>query len=290
MSDPSHRSLLDRLWGRDGRLTPALLADVLLMASLADGRLTEPEIDALSWAVAHRPELAGLQWNWLVERAAELGEDAPLFADVRKHLSGEVTDPKDRRLALTLANRVASADHPLVDEEEALLRSLAEAFEISEAEQAELLRPAPPGAAAFTWRRTRFADPKEPPLRYFDALAQAREPGEARVLIHRLHAARTLWDGRFKGGQLESLGHSVAVDDQHFMFDAVFDHQDRTIWVRTLATGESLYPRERKLLPKAAARRPRAADVLITHSGPLSPADRTLFDAHESLSVMRLAL
>ncbi|MEO1335145.1 MAG: TerB family tellurite resistance protein [Myxococcota bacterium] len=290
MPDASHRSLIDRLWGRNGRLTPSLLADVLLMASLADGRLTEPEIDALSWAVAHRSELAGLEWNWLVERAGELGEDAPLFSDVRENLARMVTDPKDRRLALTLANRVASADHPLVEEEEALLRSLAVAFEISEAEQAELLRPAPPGAAAFTWRRTRFADPKAAPLRFFDALAQARAPGEARVLIHRLHATRALWNGRFKDGRLDSLGHSVAVEDQHFMFDAVFEHQDRTTWVRTLATGESLYPRERKLLPKAAARRPRHGEVIITHSGPLSPADHALFEAHESLAVIRLDL
>ncbi len=272
------RGILDLLWGRDGRLTPQLLADVLLMAVLADGRLTEGEVDALSWTMAHRPELAGLEWDWLILRASELAEDAPLFYDLRQRLTAAVTDPKDRRVALTLANRVAGAHGRLAEEEEALLRSLAQAFEIGEAEQAELLRAPPPGSPRFTWRRTTYSDPLGPPIPFFDALARTTDPGEARVLVHRLHAIRALWDTRFRDAKLTELGYRVEVEGQHLRIDGVLQHQSRTVWLRTLATGEALYPRERKLLPKLLAERPKDTDLYITHSGPLSPADRSTLE------------
>ena len=288
--DRNQRGIFELLWGREGRLTPELLGDVLLMAVLADGRLTEREVDALSWAVAHRAELSGLEWEWLVNRAGELQEDAPLFSDLRARLASTVTDPKDRRVALTLANRVAGADGPLANEEEGLLRSLAEAFEIGEAEQLELLRPAPPGAPAFTWRRPQYADPSVEPISFFDALAQARDAGETRIMIHRLHAIRALWDTRFTGGTLKAIGFAVPAGSHHVRIDGVIEHQTQTIWVRTLATGESLYARERKLLPRVLSARAKDVQVLIAHSGPLSPADQALLAAHDALDVVALKL
>ena len=287
MADRS-RGILDRLWGRDGRLTPHRLADILLMATLADGQLTEREVDSLSWAMAHRPELAGLDWDWLIQRAGDLAEDAPLFSDVRQRLAGSISDPKDRRLALTLANRVAGTGGPLVEEEEAILRSLAEAFEIGEAEQTELFRPPAPGAPAFTWRRSPYSDPTAPDIAFFDALARTRDGGEARVLIHRLHALRTLWDTRFKSFTLSALGHRVAVDAAHIRFDGVFETEKQTAWVRTLAVGEALFPKERRLLKALLEAPPRATEILVTYSGPLSPADKVLFEDQARLEVVHL--
>ena len=289
MADRS-RGILDLLWRREGRLTPELLADVLLMAVLADGRLTEGEVDALSWTMAHRPELAGLEWDWLILRASEVAEDAPLFFDLRQHLAASVTDPKDRRVALTLANRVAGAHGPLAEEEQALLRSLAEAFGIGEAEQTELLRAPPPGSPRFTWRRSSYSDPTAPAVPFFDALARAADPGEARILIHRLHAIRALWDTRFRDGKLCQFGHRIEVDDHHVRIDGVFLHNGRTAWLRTLATGEALYPRERKLLARLLAQRPKDTDLYVTHTGPLSPADRSTLENRSEINLVELAL
>ncbi len=286
MADHNQRGLLGRFWGRDGRLTPELLADVLLMVTLADGRLSEREIDALSFAVAHRPELAGLDWDWLFTRADELAEDAPLFSDLREALPEAVTDATDRRLILTLANRVAGADGEVAEEEEALMRSVASAFGIGETEQAELLRPPPPGAPIFTWRRVQYAFPQSPPVLFFDALATAREPSEIRLLIHRLHAIRALWNQSYPGGEMIALGHAVPVGSDHFRVDGVFRQAERTKWVRTLAAGESLFPEERTILPALLADRPPNTDVVIAHSGPLSPPDKVFFELTPSLDVI----
>ena len=286
----AERSLIDRLWGRDGRLTPKLLADALLMAVLADGRLTEQEADALSWTLAHRAELAGLEWDWLILRASELVEDAPLFFDLRQRLAEEVTDPRDRRLALTLAHRVAGAHGPLAEEEEALLRSLAQAFEIGEMEQAELLRAAPPGSPKFTWRRSAYSDPTRKPTTFFDALSAAGDPGEARILIHRLHAIRAAWDTRFRTAKLGMLGHTVAIEGHHLRIDAVLRHQNRIVWFKTLAVGEALYPRERHLLKPLLAQRPPGTDMVLAYSGPLSPADHSTVEALSELERFELKL
>lgn len=286
--DRNSRGLFDRWWGRDGRLTPELLADALLMVTLATGRLTDRQLDTLSWALAHRQELAGLEWDWLLLRAGELADDAPLFSDVRERLVHGITDHNDRRLTLTLAHRVASAADTVTEEEQALLRSLAAAFEVTEAEQAELFRPTPEGAPAFTWRRTALADPTAPVRPFFEVLADTVDPGEVRLLIHRLHAVRILLDTSYRDGMLKALGYQWRIDDQHLRIDGVFEAQGRTTWARTLAAGESLFPRERALLPRLLADRPPDTDVLITHSGPLSPADRSLFADLEDVRVETL--
>ena len=281
------RGLLDRLWGRDGRLTPPLLADVLLMAMLADGRLTETKLDALSWSMAHRPELAGLEWDKLLVRASKIAEDAPLFFDLRQRLAASISDPKDRRLALALAARVAGASAPLAEEEQALLRSLAAAFEIGDAEQAELLRRPPPGSPAFTWRRTGYSDPTVPPAPFFEALAHAREPGDVRVLAHRLHALRILLDTRFRDAVLLELGHPLPVDGEHFRIDGILQNDGQAVWAKTLAAGESLHPRERALLPGIKRKSERAGIALcISHSGPLSPPDSLLFEELDDLEIL----
>lgn len=291
VADRSHRGLIDLFWGREGKLTPERLADVLLMAVLADGRLTEGEADALSWTLAHRPELAGLAWDDLILRARELVEEAPLFSDLRARLTEELTDPADRRRALTLANRVAGAQGPLAEEEEALLRSLANAFEIGEAEQAELFRAPPPGSPRFTWRRSAYSDPTIPkPKPFFDLLADARDPGEARILLHRLHVIRAIWDTRFRDAKLGMLGHTVATDGHHIRIDAVFRHQARIVWIKALAPGESLYPRERQLWGTLLANKPRNTDLYLVYSGPMSPADIGTIDGHPNVERIELKL
>lgn len=251
------------------------MVDIILMAALADGSVSEETLDRIASTLQRNPRFEGLDWEWVLQRSQELALDAPLFSDARAALVEALVDPTSRRLGISLGAKIVSAERPLAEEERAILYSLAQAFDIPDAETEKLLEPWSPDELDQGYLRSRYNDPNDlraPPL--FDAVAKAPTDAEVRLLIYKLCAARRLADELAELGGLTGVGETIRVGDREYRVDAVFDLETGGRYlVRFLAEGEALYPAERPILSTLQARMNEESLLVIVHQGALSPPD-----------------
>ncbi|MFZ5472110.1 MAG: TerB family tellurite resistance protein [Myxococcota bacterium] len=120
----------------------AALVEAMLLAAIADGRVTEGEMQTLLRRVLERPEFEGTrpdELNALVEKSVQALAAAPNMETVLKSLRERLPDHKNRMLAFGLAAAVAFADHRATRAELGLLKTFQAALGISEEEVAEII-------------------------------------------------------------------------------------------------------------------------------------------------------
>ena len=271
------------------------MLEVLLMAALADGDLTPDEYDRIGRAMRDHPGLAGIDWDLVVHRAGQLAEDAPLFFETRQALPLRIAEPDERRRAIALAARVVGAERPLVDEERAVLTSVADTFEIPESELQALLGPSESAPASGSnhlgFVRCDFNAPDDPAHRdLFTALRAAEDDEQRRLVLFKLTAARHVQWRLSAEGPVELLktGERLRFGPDVFRVDALFERSGTRILARFLSSDEALHRREHAILKVLADRLPETASLLVAHEGPLSPEDRSFvegFDPHRLWTV-----
>lgn len=275
----------------ESRRERELLCDIILMAVLADGMISQTELDGIAKTLNTYDEFDGLQWDWVMHRAQELREDAPLFFDTREALVQELTDPRLRVLGLTLAAQIVSAERPLEEEERALLDSLGQAFEIPEPEREVLLSRPSELARDIGFFRGPFNDPtQETPKQLFDAIANSADAPELRALMYKLGAIRKVMDNHLEGeASILGLGETMKMGPLHFRVDALIELEKTRYLLRCLADGEALHPEEHKLLRLVVNQRmAENAMMWVVHQGVLSPADESMLEGLEPSKFKRL--
>lgn len=120
----------------------AALVEAMLLAAIADGRVSETEMRMLLRRVRERPEFEGMKseaLNALVEASAQrlsrVGDMEEVLASLRRRLP----DHKTRMLAFGLAAAVALADNRATRSELGLLKTFQAALGISEDEVARII-------------------------------------------------------------------------------------------------------------------------------------------------------
>ena len=255
----------------------ALVLDAILLVALADGTFSLPEQDALERVILETP--LDVTWGRVGARADALERDAPFFSGARDALVAQRWAEPDKRRALRLAALVGTAGSPLEQEQRALLFELAAGLGVPEAELMTLLPPWRFGRApgdAVRLPRSTFDDP-EAPFRgtLFDALASAR--GDAlRLLMFKLAGPRDLASLRFEAAQITAVGRLISTGDHPLRVDAVLEGEGQEWWVRCLARGEAMYPRERVLWPVMVAGMGPDQRLAVVREGPLYPGDQAL--------------
>lgn len=266
--------------GFDGqRASRELLLDAILMVALADGPPDRAEVDAIARLAAPKGELEGLDWQRILDRMEALAEDAPLFTDARATLLTKLTAPDARRLALELAAKTAAADQPLTGAEEAILSALAQGFAIPEAELEAILAPwrAEP-TRDLPWARCPFNDPEaEHAPGLFDTIAATRDPGELRMLVHKVETTRRALTQLLDGGEVSWVGERLMVGGAALRIDACLESQGRRWLLRCLGPGEALHHGEHPLLETLTETLDEATALLVVHADEvISPADEAL--------------
>lgn len=251
------------------------MVDIILMAALADGTLCDATLDRIAGTLQRHARFDGLEWEWVVQRSQELALDAPLFSDARAALVRSLADPASRRLGISLAAKIVSAERPLAEEERAILYSLAEAFDIPEPELDELLKPWAEEERVEGYLRSRYNDPNDPQApSLFDAMARTDSDSELRLLMYKLCAARRLADSVADEGTLAGVGENIRVGPREYRVDAMIDLETGGRYVvRFLAEGEALYPAERAILSTLQARMNEESLLVIAHQGTISGPD-----------------
>lgn len=257
------------------------------MVGLADGELSERDLDDLSFALATREELTGLGWDDAMARAARLRDEAPLFPEARARMVRRVGRRDERKLLLSLVARLLRA--PLPEAEAAFLDRIAEDLEIPESERAPLFEPWTALDPLSTgWVRCRFNDPAssfEGSL--FDAMADAADDVELGLLTFKLAATRVLIDSQ-EGASLAAVGERVVVGGgQRLRVDALIATRDRRWITRVLARGEALHARELSLWPSLVERLDPSAGLWFAYAESMSPRDVA---ALETLPAERVSL
>jgi hypothetical protein len=285
------RGLLQALLGfgdRSARRRETII-DLLLMAGLADGDLSLIDEDRIAHAIHTQPELAGFDWDELVDRIEIIQGDAPLFSETRARLVRDLEDPEPRRFALTLTARFLGT--PLGEEETALLSALAGEFGIDESEREALLQPwtdADPFQMGYL--RSDFNNPAS--LRrgtLFDAMERTQSDPELALLTFKLTALRVAMTRISETAELVSLGEVLECnadiregrsrddgtgEETSLRVDALIKHEHRRFVARFVAKGEALYPAERRLFRTMLEQAHPSVTLLIGHADPtLCPPD-----------------
>lgn len=120
----------------------AALVEVMLLAAMADGRVSQVEMQTLLRRVLERPEFEGTrpdELNALVESSAQRLAEAASLEEILKSLRERLPDHKNRMLAFGLAAAVALADHRATRAELGLLKTFQAALGISEDEVAQII-------------------------------------------------------------------------------------------------------------------------------------------------------
>lgn len=120
----------------------AALVEVMLLAAMADGRVSQREMQTLLSRVLERPEFEGTrpeELNALVESSAARLSEARDLEDVLSSLRRRLPDHKNRMLAFGLAAAVALADQRATRTELGLLKTFQAALGISEDEVAQII-------------------------------------------------------------------------------------------------------------------------------------------------------
>ncbi|AFE06976.1 hypothetical protein COCOR_06524 [Corallococcus coralloides DSM 2259] len=120
----------------------AALVEAMLLAAMADGSVSQREMQTLLARVLERPEFEGTQsneLNLLVETSAVRLAEARNLEDVLSSLRRRLPDHKNRMLAFGLAAAVALADQRATRSELGLLKTFQAALGISEDEVAQII-------------------------------------------------------------------------------------------------------------------------------------------------------
>jgi uncharacterized tellurite resistance protein B-like protein len=120
----------------------AALVEVMLLAAMADGRISETEMQMLLRRVIERPEFEGTKaddLNALVEASAQRLAEAHDLQEILASLRRRLPDHKTRMLAFGLAAAVALADQRATRAELGLLKTFQAALGISEDEVAQII-------------------------------------------------------------------------------------------------------------------------------------------------------
>ncbi|MHA7633524.1 TerB family tellurite resistance protein [Corallococcus sp. M7] len=120
----------------------AALVEAMLLAAMADGSVSQREMQTLLARVLERPEFEGTQsgeLNQLVETSAVRLSEARNLEEVLASLRRRLPDHKNRMLAFGLAAAVALADQRATRSELGLLKTFQAALGISEDEVAQII-------------------------------------------------------------------------------------------------------------------------------------------------------
>ena len=118
------------------------LVEAMLLAAMADGRVSQREMQTLLSRVLERPEFEGTkpdELNALVETSAARLSEARDLEEVLASLRRRLPDHKNRMLAFGLAAAVALADQRATRNELGLLKTFQAALGISEDEVAQII-------------------------------------------------------------------------------------------------------------------------------------------------------
>ncbi|HLM46361.1 MAG TPA: TerB family tellurite resistance protein [Myxococcaceae bacterium] len=120
----------------------AALVEVMLLSAMADGRVSQLEMQTLLRRVIERPEFEGTrpeELNALVESSAQRLSKAHDLEEILASLRARLPGHKSRMLAFGLAASVAFSDHRATRAELGLLKTFQAALGISEDEVAEII-------------------------------------------------------------------------------------------------------------------------------------------------------
>jgi uncharacterized tellurite resistance protein B-like protein len=120
----------------------AALVEIMLLAAMADGRVSQLEIQTLLRRVIERPEFEGTkpdELNALVEASAQRLAQAHDLEEILASLRSRLPDHKNRMLAFGLAAAVAFSDQRATRAELGLLKTFQAALGISEDEVAQIV-------------------------------------------------------------------------------------------------------------------------------------------------------
>ena len=118
------------------------LVEIMLLAAVADGSVSQTEMQTLLRRVIERPEFEGTrpdELNALVEKSAQVLSRAKNLDEILASLRTRLPDHKNRMLAFGLAAAVAFADQRASRAELGLLKTFQAALGISEDEVAEII-------------------------------------------------------------------------------------------------------------------------------------------------------
>jgi uncharacterized tellurite resistance protein B-like protein len=120
----------------------AALVEVMLLAAMADGKVTQLELQTLLRRVIERPEFEGTkpeELNALVEASAKRLSKAHDLEEILTSLRERLVGHKSRMLGFGLAAAIAFADHRATRAELGLLKLFQAALGISEDEVAQII-------------------------------------------------------------------------------------------------------------------------------------------------------
>jgi tellurite resistance protein len=212
----------------------AALIEIMLLSAMADGEVTQLEIQSMLRRVLERPEFEGTraeELNLLVEKSVERLASAKDLPAILKSLRDRLPDHKNRMLAFGLAAAIAFADQRATRSELGLLKTFQAALGISEDEVAQIIDVLEKGGSL----SEALGDPLE------------RLYAEVMVLV-------TAADGELKEPESRALVESFASDPlfedvgperaQAFVSDAVaaLSTQGLPSRLQTLAHGLSTHP------------------------------------------------
>jgi uncharacterized tellurite resistance protein B-like protein len=118
------------------------LVEAMLLAAMADGSVSQREMQTLLSRVLERPEFEGTkpdELNALVETSAARLSEAKNLEEVLASMRRRLPDHKNRMLAFGLAAAVALADQRATRNELGLLKTFQAALGISEDEVAQII-------------------------------------------------------------------------------------------------------------------------------------------------------
>lgn len=120
----------------------AALVEAMLLAAIADGSVSQLEMQTLLRRILERPEFEGTrpdELNRLVEKSAQNLAQAKNLTEILDSLRARLPDHKNRMLAFGLAAAVAFADRRATKDELGLLKTVQAALGISEEEVAKII-------------------------------------------------------------------------------------------------------------------------------------------------------
>lgn len=120
----------------------AALVEAMLLAAIADGKVSQVEMQTLLRRVIERPEFEGTrsdELNALVESSVARLAAASDLEEILRSLRERLPDHKNRMLAFGLAAAVALADQRATRAELGLLKTFQAALGISETEVAQII-------------------------------------------------------------------------------------------------------------------------------------------------------
>lgn len=120
----------------------AALVEAMLLAAIADGKVTQAEMQMLILRILERPEFEGTrseELNALVEASVTKLAGAKNLEEILQSLRTRLPEHKNRMLAFGLAAAISFADRRATRSELGLLKTFQAALGISEAEVSQII-------------------------------------------------------------------------------------------------------------------------------------------------------